>query len=321
MNSIRNPPTDPPALQFSDGRVPSTILQTTAIDVLVADHSSDRNMNVIFGADHSLIPEWMEWVRQCPDEMRPRVIVQVWPSWSITKEPGPSTKFPRKTLERCGYDLRYQVVNASDHGSPVNQNRLVIIGLKRDSPQQTEWDFRPQPSFRRSMSNCLRPYGVGPCRDSLPEGQKATTEKVPNSVTDPMPCTVKDWIKTPAGYRRLHCDELAKGLGVDRTITSDPTMIPARMLDDLVGEHLWETIFAQVGELLSSTPQASTPTTEPPPMETPSPDNEERFSSVEGKWEWKPKKKKRIARRSKGDLGTGTQLRHGSYAVHSEGLD
>ena len=103
-----------------------------------------------------------------------------------------------------------------------------------------------------------------------------------------MPCTVKDWIKTPAGYRRLHCDELAKGLGVDRTITSDPTMIPARMLDDLVGEHLWETIFAQVGELLSSTPQASTPTTEPPPMETPSPDNEERFSSVEGKWEWKP---------------------------------
>ena len=45
VNSIRNPPTDPPALQFSDGRVPSTILQTTAIDVLVADHSSDRNMN------------------------------------------------------------------------------------------------------------------------------------------------------------------------------------------------------------------------------------------------------------------------------------
>jgi hypothetical protein len=221
LDKIRRPSTDSSIKKFTTGRVPPTVLQMYPIDILIADHSSDRNMDQMFGSDNSKIPEWMEWVRRCPAETRPRVIVQVWPSWSLTSDPGPSTKFPRKTLDGCGYDLRYRVINASDHGSPVKQHRLVIIGFKRDSESQTDWD--------RSMSNCLRPFGFGPTRDSLPQGYKATTGKVPDSDTDPMPCKVNSWIHTPTGYRRLFNDELAKGLGASDRISTNPSHLHAAL--------------------------------------------------------------------------------------------
>ena len=122
------------ASRFVTGRVPTSILQSCPIDVLVADHSSDRDMDAIFGSDHSKIPDWMEWIRHCPAKLRPSVIIQVWPSWSLTAETGPAGKFPRKTLEGCGYDLRYRVIPALHYGRPVWQQRLVIIGFKHSSP-------------------------------------------------------------------------------------------------------------------------------------------------------------------------------------------
>ena len=121
IDRIRCPNTDQAPSRFVTGRVPRSILQSCPIDVLVADHNSDRDMDAIFGSDHSKIPDWMEWIRHCPAKLRPSVIIQVWPSWSLTAETGPSGKFPRKTLEGCGYDLRYRVVQASHYGSPVWQ--------------------------------------------------------------------------------------------------------------------------------------------------------------------------------------------------------
>ena len=61
-----------------------------------------------------------------------------------------------------------------------------------------------------------------------------------------MPSKVNSWIRVPTGYRRLFCDELAKGLGIDRNVVEDPVKIPAFLLDDLVGVHLWEIVFATV---------------------------------------------------------------------------
>ena len=251
IDRIRYHNTDQAPSHFTPGRVPKLILQSCPIDVLVADHSSDRDMDSIFGSDHNKTPEWMEWVRQCPSETRPSVIIQVWPSWSLTAEPGPAGKFPRKTLEGCGYDLRYQVVQASHYGSPVWQHRLVIIGFKHGSTSKQAWDFRPSPSASRSMSNCLRPFGAGETREHLPQGCGKFMGMVPDSATDPMPCKVNSWIRVPTGYRRLLNDELAKGLGIDSSVVEHPTRISARLLDDLVGVHLWEIVFATVDNLLS----------------------------------------------------------------------
>ena len=52
-------------------------------------------------------------------------IVQVWPRWSLTDDPGPMTKTNRQmwTVDTT-YDV---VIPASDYGSSVAQNRMVII--------------------------------------------------------------------------------------------------------------------------------------------------------------------------------------------------
>lgn len=78
--------------------------------------------------------------------------------------------------------------------------------------------------------------GAGPYRDSLPPDHVSA----PNAVRDPMPARPGSWIETDRGFRRLHADELARGLGVPKDWCPDPQVIIGKCIDHLVGIHLWE---------------------------------------------------------------------------------
>jgi hypothetical protein len=65
-----------------------------------------------------------------------------------------------------------------------------------------------------------------------------------------MPARVGQWIETPLGYRRILGDELAKGLGVPKDTFLSPTRVPPRLVNNLVGVHLWDLISVGLESLL-----------------------------------------------------------------------
>ena len=275
---------------FHPARVPMTMLADHPVDVLVADHSTATSMKALFGSDHSRSLDWHKWLLPCPSHLLPKVIIQLWPADTIWQDPGPTSKHARKPLERLGYEFRYRVLQGTSFGGSVTQARLIVVCFKtKSSAAESDvpsdcpsWDFAPSFMGERPMSNCLRPHGAGPCRVSLPPGDHHSP--IPHASCDPMPSRTGQWISTDDGYRRLHVDELARGLGVPKTWISDPKLLPRPTVDHLVSVHLWEGITQCLSSLwpvvgldqppidapLSGIPPPGSPATPPlaPPPDT-----------------------------------------------------
>jgi len=92
-------------LVFHPARAPKNILARSSLDVLIADHSSVTQLTLVFGADHGQALDWHEWLAECPASARPKVIIQMWPAWTLWRDPGPTSNHSRKPLEHLGYDL------------------------------------------------------------------------------------------------------------------------------------------------------------------------------------------------------------------------
>ena len=123
-----SPPTQP-ELRCHPANVPRDLFHRHHVDVFVADHSNARDLSAIFGKDSSKVPEWLVWLLKTPAGSRPRLIVHIWPSWALWRDPGPSTKYVRKPLERLGYTIKYRVLQATEYGSPVAPDRLIVVGF------------------------------------------------------------------------------------------------------------------------------------------------------------------------------------------------
>ena len=290
--------TQPATTTYSNpSRTPTNLFSHHSVDVFVADHSEVTDTSSVFGSGSPHPLPWYRWLANCPPNLRPRVLVQLWQPWTLWKDPGPTSKHARKPLERWGYSLRYKVLNGSHFGGPVNQSRLVIVCYNRISSSEMSgfaletsvhldlWDFNPLESGHRPMSNCLRPTGAGPTLDSLPTSLDLSRQSVPVSTRDPMPNTCGRWIQTSEGFRRLHADELARGLGVPKTWFSPSGLVPSRSVRHLIGIHLWEGISDGLRPLL---PRPSAPTTPPlPSSPSPQPSEEKPPHSPEP-WSWAP---------------------------------
>ena len=289
---------------YHPGRTPQRVLDQHPVDVLVVDHSDVTDLNALYGVDGRGKLDWHDWLGHCRPTSLPRIIVQVWPSWAIWRDPGPTSKHARKPLERMGYDLRYRILKGHDLGGPVAQERLVIVCFLRISPDEAldespqtsvrleNWEIMPPQMGHRPMSNCLRPTGAGRTRDSLPPGTDLHAVPVPHAIRDPMPPQAGRWIETDAGYRRLHSDELAVGLGVPKTWATDLRSVPRAHFQHLVGVHLWEGVthcLDSIWDLVGLGATGESAATEPEVVRDP---HDGRggpcFSSGEGTWEWTP---------------------------------
>jgi hypothetical protein len=202
----------------SVGSIPLDLMHRKQLDVFVADHSRD-NVFQTYGPRGGLTPWWYTSVLGCPPHQRPKIIIQVWRDDCLIEEHGPTSQNARKPLEKMGYESRYQIVRGERVGSAVSQSRLFVTHFLRRGPiDDRRWRLEESKIPPRPMSNCLRPFGSGRTQDSPPPTE---TTSVPHSRTDSMPSKCGAWINTNAGYRRLHADELAKGLGVPSSWNRD----------------------------------------------------------------------------------------------------
>jgi hypothetical protein len=263
-------------------RAPKRLLELHPVDVLVADHTSA-------GRDQGdQEPEWTALLRSCAPEARPGVVIEVWkPRW-IVQPTGPLSKPRRKAMLQLGYQQRSTVIQGTQVGGAVDQQRLIVVYY---NPQEKyandiggrDWclttDRRPRP-----MSNLLRPVGLVPRRTywtrSPPDG-------VPIWNIDPMPDAVGRLIQDARGVRRLLGDELAKALGVPKE-WGDARNLRGGEVNHLTGTHIWEYL----GRWLFATDHDQ-PTTKVTAdyadflPDTPSgPAGPRVFESTTGQWSW-----------------------------------
>jgi hypothetical protein len=250
----RSVPNRPKASDFSGSldNAPSNVLAKWPVDVFVADHSRASTDNGT--------PLWYDWLHDVPKLDRPQVVVQVWPSYFINQEKGPMAPQRRKSLERLGYAVSFHFMKGLDYGGTVDQDRLVVMCISSGTASEGERVTLPkhETATPRPMANCLRPFGAGSHRETKP--QLPNHVVVRNSVTDPMPPNAKSWIQTPKGFRRLHADELAKGLGMPSSWRcANPDQFQADTVDRMTAVHLWEVIGTCVHNVVATRPTTPTP--------------------------------------------------------------
>ena len=110
----------------------------------------------------------------------------------MNKNTGPMGQFHRKQLQTLGYQVSFHYLKATDYGSAVAQDRLVVLGFRGTTPTNVDSLFPKQNiTTPRAMVNCLRPFGVGPVTETVPQTPNL---RIPPCHRDPMPPVAQSWI-------------------------------------------------------------------------------------------------------------------------------
>ena len=173
---------------------------------------------------------WEEEIETTSEAKRPKVIFESWKESATLWKGGPTSKLAVSIWKGRGYYTRSRVVNATEVGGAIQQQRLLVARLHYTAPKW-EWPA-PETGPTRSMENHLTPdallrpkYLTNPCR-TLP----------PHYQTHPMPLKVGTPILTGGGIRRLRREEVARGLG-EATLPEPP---PLHLVGHSTAIFLWE---------------------------------------------------------------------------------
>lgn len=87
----------------------------------------------------------------------------------LSLEGGEVAKEIVKGFERCGYRVRYRVLNAADYGVPQTRNRVIFLGTRSDIAVEQDVSF-PVPTHSRKATGSLLPWvSVAEALRSIPE--------------------------------------------------------------------------------------------------------------------------------------------------------
>jgi DNA (cytosine-5)-methyltransferase 1 len=128
----------------------------------------------------------------------------------------------KKDLENLGYQVNYEVVNASDYGVPQNRHRLILVALRNDIGKV--FDFPPVQEDKRKLTlrhilnvspelqnQSFWPYSpqAQSMIEQIPEG--GSWKNIPYENLSPRFRKIRDDMKryhAPNFYRRFSMDEI-----------------------------------------------------------------------------------------------------------------
>jgi hypothetical protein len=197
----------PPALH--EARYPLNFLNKHLVDLLTVDKGCIIQPPHIYE---------LFWCKQLLNHTTPtlctKVVIEVWSSNSQTWEKGPAGKGCQECWRERGYTSWFRHVDATQVRGAVQQIRFLAIRVKEGWASYWNWpEFEKDLFHTHSMSNLLTPPGLVSCCDYA---TPPLTEHIPDARVHPMPNRPQSWIKTERGFRRLHLDETARGLGMPK---------------------------------------------------------------------------------------------------------
>jgi hypothetical protein len=226
-----------PAVTYpSVSKAPRRLLSSHPVDLLIIDHSSHKAGDY-FSRDRRGECVWTDWLKL----QRPARIVEIWRERDVPAVVGLPGKAHRKKLTILGYQSQHQIVDATAVGGSVKHSRMIAIHSNPSLAQPCSdlsggWDPNTIVRQPRPMSNLLRPIGLVP-RSAWRTSR--SVENLPCRETDPMPAHSGTWISDGGRARRLLPEELAKGLGVPKSLGNLERLAP-RSLGGQTCSHIYE---------------------------------------------------------------------------------
>ena len=234
---------DPQNLFYGPHRTRPSLLNKHPVDLLVIEKGSH-------GAPISnLSPQpWEEIIQQTSPANQPTVVIEAWQSSATLWRHGPTSKAVTARWRDLGYDLYCKKVNATQIGGAIDQERLLVIRLKRDSGFSWHRDQLDRDlSVIRPMGNLLVPPGLISRKAYLQRESLYT----PKATIDPMPHQAGALIETANGVRRLKAEELARGLGISK---GSEKGIGVKSLGRTTSVYHWEYMSFSLQHLDSHSP-------------------------------------------------------------------
>lgn len=263
-------------------RARHTVLERYPVDVLLVEEPSSR------GGEAGPTPTrpWENWLQRCPEPTRPDLVVVCADPDELVKDGGFHSKLWRSKVAALGYDPGFWYLRATDHGSTVRQDRMVMV-LQKQASDRPAISHGPRPSEDgstiRASTNMLKTHRI-PWEawarggwDVLDESNWATQAAAPCSIigtaqqdgkpvfcpTGSLPDGVGSWLRVEhrGGHRMRHLltDELAKAKGYPAEWIPEGNK-GKRLVETGTALHLWAAVGEAIQEAWApdSTPEVAT---------------------------------------------------------------
>ena len=238
-----------PGVALSSGsRLGRKLVQQHPVDLVFLERGRASEQ------DYTSMPPWEHGLGPQPSI---KCLIESWPPQASLWRYGPVSKIASTRWEDWGYSTHCRVVNATQVGGAIQQERLLVVRWNKD--QGKTWQWAPEESSNspaRPMGNLLTPPGLIRGR-RLPAPPKSL--QAPLAHEDPMPCTSGHYIRTERGVRRLERDELARGLGLPSSESKED--IPVGLLHGTTSLFHWEYFAESLHLSLNQTQDSETPPT------------------------------------------------------------
>ena len=176
------------------------------------------------------------WERNLGPDWKGTCLIESWPPRAALWRHGPVSKVAATRWEGRGYTTHCRVINATQVGGALQQERLLVVRWSKQTSLPWTWAAEePLHTPVRPMSNLLTPPGLVRSRPCPAPGPQVT---IPSAGSSPMPCSVGSYIETETGVRRLMQDELGRGLGLSTSESKE--QIPTSLLHSTTSVFHWE---------------------------------------------------------------------------------
>jgi hypothetical protein len=152
-----------PAVYFGHHRYPSTLLKKHPVDLLAVESGYLKTPPTKYSRT-----AWSTLVEGTPQECQPRVVIETWPASAQMWRQGPICKSHTTVWKEMRYTTRCCVVNATEVGGAINQERLIVARVHRFWDHLWRWgQFESGQEVTRPMSNLLTLAGLVPQPQAL----------------------------------------------------------------------------------------------------------------------------------------------------------
>lgn len=94
------------------------------------------------------------------NEKRPSVFLLENVKGMVNHDKGQTFQFMIKSLEECGYFIKYKILNSMDYANvPQNRERVFVVGFK-DSAKKDQFEFPKKIKLKRTIHDCLETQKV-----------------------------------------------------------------------------------------------------------------------------------------------------------------
>ena len=237
--SVRNSPMDLSKetadtrliVKYGPHRVHSKLMRAHPVDILAVDRSG-----------HTTAPAkpvgtpWELTSAEVAPVFRPKIVFEAWYQRSHLWKFGPVGKLSVTRWENLGFSTHCRRLKSTQIGGASAQTRLIVVRISSRCQSHWDWPLADAPEGPwRSMSNLLSPPGFIKAHQYLKEDPSLGV--LPNSLEDPMPCSVGTVILTPSGRRRILPEEIARSIGVPKGAEKH---FSNSILARSSGIHFWE---------------------------------------------------------------------------------